>query len=246
MKTLFALAVATTALSAQTAEELVRKNIAAHGGIDKIKSIKSIRMSGKLQSGSFTAQIGREGMAPNLLRTTFTVQGMTEIDAYDGATGWKISPFEGRKDPELMGEDDLRQLQEDADFYGPLVDYQQKGNKVEYLGHDTVDGDDALKLKVTLKNGDLMYYYLDPETFLEIRVENVRYIRGAVQEDFREPGSYKLSGGVYYPFAADTGTKQNPLNTTKYTYDKIEVNVPMEKSHFEMPQSKGEPTGGKQ
>jgi len=240
MKTLIALAVAATALSAQTAEELVRKNIAAHGGIDKIKSIKSIRMSGKMQAdGGFTAQIGREGMAPNLLRTTFTVQGMTEIDAYDGVTGWKISPFQGRKDPELMGEDDLRQLQDDADFYGPLVDYQQKGNKVEYLGHDTVDGDDALKLKVTLKNGDLMYYYLDPETFLEVRIENVRYVRGAVQEDFREPGSYKQSGGVYFPFAADTGSKQNPLNTTKFIYDKIEVNVPMEKSHFQMPETKG-------
>ena len=52
-----------------------------------------------------------------------------------------------------------------------FVDYQQKGNKVEYLGHDTVDGDDALRLKVTLKNGDIIYYLLDPDTFLEIRTE---------------------------------------------------------------------------
>ena len=34
-----------------------------------------------------------------------------------------------------------------------------------------VDGDDALRLKVTLKNGDIIYYYLDPDTFLEIRKE---------------------------------------------------------------------------
>ena len=37
-----------------------------------------------------------------------------------------------------------------------------KGSKIEYIGHDVVDGDDAYKLKVTLKNGDVMYYYLDP------------------------------------------------------------------------------------
>jgi len=238
MKSIVLFAIA-GALHAQTAEDLVKRNIAAHGGIDKIKAIHSFRMTGRMQAGSFTAQIGKEGLAPNMLRQTFTVQGMTEIDAYDGATGWKISPFEGRKDPELMGEDDVRQLMEDADFYGPLIDYQQKGNKVEYLGHDTVDGDDVLKLKVTLKNGDLMYYYLDPETFLEIRIESVRYIRGAVQEDFREPGSYKQAGGIYFPFSYETGSKQNPLNTTKLTVDKIEVNVPLEKSHFQMPETKG-------
>jgi hypothetical protein len=239
MKTLFLAAIAAITLHAQTADDLVRRNLAAHGGVDKIKSVKSFRMTGKMQVGSFTAQIGREGLAPNMLRQTFTVQGMTEIDAYDGATGWKISPFEGRKDPELMGEDDLRELMEDADFYGPLVDYQQKGNKVDYLGHDTVDGDDALKLKVTLKNGDLAYYYLDPETFLEIRTEFVRYIRGSVQEDFRESGSYKQIDGVYFPFAYESGSKQNPNNTTKLTIDKIEVNIPLEKTHFQMPDSKG-------
>jgi hypothetical protein len=229
-------AFAATLLHAQTAEELVQKNILAHGGIDKIKSVHSLRMAGRMQAGSFTATVGRDAMAPDMIRGTFTLQGMTEIQAYDGSVSWKISPFEGRKDPELLGEDDLRQLVEDGDFYGPLVDYQAKGNKVEYLGHDTVDGDDALKLKVTLKNGDIAYYYLDPETFLEIRVENVRFIRGAVQEDFRESGSYKLSGGVYFPYSMEFGSKQRPGDTTKVTFDKIEVNVPMDKKRFQMPE----------
>ena len=220
---------------AQTAEELVQKNLLAHGGIDKIKSIKSLRMTGRLQSGSFMAQVGRDSLAPDMIRETFTVQGMTQIEAYDGVTGWKISPFEGRKDPELLGEDDLRPLVEEADFYGPLVDYQAKGNKVEYLGHDTVDGDDAFKLKVTLKHGDIVYYYLDPETYLEIRVEYVRFIRGSVQESFREVGSYKLVGGVYYPFSMQEGSKQHPGDSAKVGFDKIEVNVPMDKSLFQMP-----------
>jgi hypothetical protein len=223
-------------LSAQTAEELVAKNILAHGGVEKIRSIKTLRMTGRLQSGSFQAQVGQDTMAPDLMRQTFTVQGMTEIEAYDGSVGWKISPFEGRKEPELLGEDELRPLMEEADFYGPLVDYQAKGNRVEYLGHDTVDGDDAYKLKVTLKNGDIVYYYLDPETFLEIRVENIRFIRGAVREDFREPGSYKLVSGVYYPFSLESGSKLQPGNTVRITIDKIEVNVPLDKKEFQMPE----------
>jgi hypothetical protein len=233
---LFGLSAGSMLLSAQTAEELVAKNILAHGGVEKIKSIKTLRMTGRLLSGSFQAQVGQDAMSPDLMRQTFTVQGMTEIEAYDGSVGWKISPFEGRKDPELLGEDELRPLMEEADFYGPLVDYKAKGNRVEYLGHDTVDGDDAYKVKVTLKNGDIVYYYLDPETFLEIRVENVRFIRGAVREDFREPGSYKLVGGVYYPFSLESGSKLQPGNTVRVTIDKIEVNVPLDKKQFQMPE----------
>ena len=45
-----------------------------------------------------------------------------------------------------------------------------------------VDGDDALRLKVTLKNGDIIYYYLDPDTYLEIRRETQEFIRGSVKE----------------------------------------------------------------
>src|SRR5438552_296412 len=85
-------------LHGQTAEELVQKNLLAHGGVDKIKAIHSYRMKGHLQAGSFMAQVGTDSLAPNLIRQTLTVQGMTEIDAYDGSVGWKISPFEGRKD----------------------------------------------------------------------------------------------------------------------------------------------------
>src|SRR5438445_513572 len=88
---------------AQTAEELVAKNLKAKGGIGEIKAIHSLRMSGKLQSGGFVAQLGLDTMEPNLLRQTFTMQGMTQIEAYDGSIGWQISPFGGRKDPEQLG-----------------------------------------------------------------------------------------------------------------------------------------------
>src|SRR5437763_15290725 len=91
-----------TMLSAQTAEELVAKNTEAKGGIDKIKAIKSYRFAGKLQQGSFIAEVGQESKEPNEVRETFTLQGMTAIQAYDGSVGWQISPFQGRKDPELL------------------------------------------------------------------------------------------------------------------------------------------------
>jgi hypothetical protein len=229
--------------SAQTADELIAKNLQAKGGIDKIKAIKSIRMSGRMDQGGFKLDVGMEAKVPDLLRQTFTVQGMSEIDAYDGNVAWRISPFEGRKDPEMMGEDDARELIEDADFYGPLVDYQQKGNKVEYLGHDTVDGDDALRLKVTLKNGDILYYLLDPDTFLEIRTERQTFIRGSMRESVQELGSYKQVNGVYFPFSVDSGPKSNPNARARVTFDKIEANIDIPDSDFKMPAAPATPPG---
>ncbi len=223
--------------SSQTAEELVNKNIEAKGGMDKIKAVKTRRTTGKLISGGIMAIVGQENMRPNLLRETTSLQGMTEVQAYDGSTGWQIQPFGGRKDPELMGEDDLRDLLIDSDFDGPLVDYKAKGNAVEYLGHDIVDGDDALRLKVTLKDGDIIYYYLDPDTYLEIRKETQEFIRGSVRENVSDLGSYKPIAGVMYPFSIASGLKNDPSSWQTVTIDKIEVNIPLDMSEFAVPAS---------
>lgn len=226
----------------QTAEELVNKNIEAKGGIEKMKAIHSIRMTGKLNGGGgFTAATGQENLRPNLVRQTFSLQGMTAIQAYDGSTGWQIQPFEGHKDPELMGEDDLRDLLLAADFDGPLVDYKEKGNTVEYLGHDIVDGDDALRLKVTLKNGDIIYYFLDPDAYLEIRKEVQEFIRGSIHESVSEMGSYKPVAGVMFPYSISQGSKTNPSENT-ITIEKIDVNLPIEQSDFTLPASLKQPS----
>jgi hypothetical protein len=222
---------------AQTAEELVNKNIQAKGGLENMKAIHSVRMTGKLNAGGgFIATVTQENMRPNLVRQTFALQGMTAIQAYDGSAGWQIQPFGGHKDPEMMGEDDLRDLLLAADFDGPLVEYKQKGNTVEYLGHDVVDGDDALRLKVTLKNGDILYYYLDPDTFLEIRRESQQFIRGSIREHVLEMGSYKPVNGVMYPYSLSEGPKSNPSEQTT-TIEKIELNMSIPSADFALPAS---------
>jgi len=224
------------AASAQTAEELVAKNLQARGGIDKIKAVNTVKMSGTAYVMGINAGFGQENKRPNMIRQNFTIQGMTQIQAHDGSVGWQISPFQGRKTAELMGEDDTRDLIDNSDIDGPLVDYQTKGNKVEYLGHDMVDGDDAYKLKITLKNGDVIYYYLDPDTYLEIKTEKQEYIRGSIRYVEELFGSYKQVAGVYYPYSIEMTMKGGSgPDHARITFDTIEVNVPIEDSYFKMP-----------
>jgi hypothetical protein len=221
----------------QTADELIAKNIQARGGMEKMKAIRTMRITGKFEGdGGFTASVGQENQRPNLLRETLTLQGMTAVQAYDGSAGWQIQPFGGKKDPELMGEDDVRDLLLDADFDGPLVDYKEKGSTVEYMGHDVVDGDDALRLKVTLKNGDIIYDYLDPDTFIEIRREIQQFVRGSVRERVMGFGSYKPVAGVMYPFSISQGPKDHPDEQTT-TIQKMEPNVTIDPADFNLPAS---------
>ena len=241
LRLVLAIVVSTTALFAQTADELVAKNLQAKGGIEKIKAIKSYKFTGRFQQGSFVAQVAQLAKAPDEIREMFTVQGMTQIQAYDGKVGWQISPFQGRRDPEMLGEDDLRDVSEDADFYGPLVDYKERGINIEYLGHDTVDGDDVYRLKVTLKNGDIYYYYLDPDTYIEIRTERQQFIRGAVRETQTDLGSYKQVDGVYFPFSIASGPKNRPEDKGTITIDKMDANVNIPDSEFKMPSAPAAP-----
>ena len=70
------------------------------------------------------AKIVLRGKTPNLVRQEFIIQGMTGVYAYDGKNGWKIEPWNGKKDAEAVGEEDLKGLIEDSDLDGPLVNYR--------------------------------------------------------------------------------------------------------------------------
>src|SRR5689334_16952366 len=70
---------------AQTADELIAKNIKAKGGMDKIKAMKSLRATGHMALGpEMEAPFVMTLKRPNEMRMEFTLQGMTGIQAYDG------------------------------------------------------------------------------------------------------------------------------------------------------------------
>ena len=231
-------------VSAQTAEEIVAKYIKTVGGIDKIQAVKSLRRIGKFTGGGgFEAAIVEENKRPNMVRQEFSLQGLTQINAYDGKAGWKIEPWGGKKDPEQLGEEELKQILEDSDLDGPLIGYQQKGNKVEFIGMEPVEGTDAFKLKVTLANGDVRYYYMDTDYFVPIKIETKRMIRGAEREYETTLGDYKEVAGWYLPYSIESGVKGSPFKS-QVTYEKIEANVTLDDSRFRQPVTGAKQTPG--
>lgn len=221
--------------SAQTADEIVAKFVKTVGGMEKIQAVKSLRRTGKYNGGGgFEAVVIEENKRPNLVRQEILIQGMTGVTAYDGKSGWKIEPWNGKKDAEGLSEEEMKGILEDSDLDGPLINYQQKGIKVEYVGMDEVEGTDTHKLKVTMGNGDVRHYYMDTDYFVPIKIETKRMIRGAEREFETILGDYKEVNGWYLPFSIETGVKGSQ-NRAKVTYEKIEANVALADARFRQP-----------
>jgi hypothetical protein len=220
-------------------DQLVAKNIEAKGGSNALHNLQTLRLTGKMlvQQGQIQLAYLQLKKRPDEVRSEASLQGMTQIEAYDGKEGWKVSPFFGRRDPERMSADDVKALVEDAEMDGALVDWQAKGSAVEYLGTEDVDGTPAHKLKVTRKNGDVSLVYLDPDHFLEIRVLTQRTRHGAYEEVETDLGDYEKAGGVFVPTSIELGRKGAP-DKQKIIIDKVEANVPVDDTMFHFPASK--------
>ena len=223
--------------SAKT-DEIVARYVEARGGASKLHAIKSLRTIGTARFGdgdfSIEASYGTVAKRPGGLRVEVTFQGLTAVDAYDGAEAWSTQPFGGRRDPFKQSADEAKGLARAADLEGPLVDWREKGHKVDYLGTEEIDGTRAHKLRVTLKDGDIEYRYLDPDAMLEIRIVTESKTRGVERVTETDVGDYEQVGGVWIPFAMDSGPKGAPRRA-HFLIERAEANVEVDGEAFRFP-----------
>jgi hypothetical protein len=223
-------------LSAQTVDQIISNYVAARGGIEKIKSVKSERVTGTISFGpGADGPFVVERMRPLKLHMEITLNGQTLIRTYDGkSSGWTYNPFTPSPSVQPMSEADLRNIFDEADFDGPFVEYKEKGNQIEFVDKEEVLGKPALKVKLTNKLGDVSFFYFDASTSLLLKWEGARKIAGkdvpweTFFHEFRE------INGLKYPFLIESdapGTDQ----TQRIAAEKIEVNIPLDDSLFGKP-----------
>lgn len=236
------------AQTSPTAEDLVAKNLAARGGADALAAIKTVRFDGKLVfPGDFqlTYEETRARVPDGTgeaVRINAALQGLTVVQAYDGANAWRINPFEGRRDAERMSEDEARALADDNSIEGPLLLAHAQNAKVSYLGREDFDGTLGYKLKVVQPDGDEFVYLLDPDTFLEIKMTESRKLRGAPQVTEYELGDYEKVGGVYFPMSIDSWPSGQTNQRQRVIIAKGEANVPVTPALFAQPADRPAPS----
>jgi len=229
--------------AAQTADQIIARNIAARGGLAKVHAIHSMAVTGRLVGTDTDFPIVVRLKRPGSFRMDLTIKDKVFTQAYDGSTAWTIDPFGSNAEPRAVSGDELKTVQDQADFDGALIDYKAKGHKVEFVGKESVGDKPCFKLKVTLNTGTLMYQYLDANSFLEIREEIIRTIDGKENTIEESVGDYRRVAGFLFPFSYDSNAKGSSDHHV-LKIEKIETNTHIDDSVFNRPAGKSGGTGG--
>ena len=219
----------------ETADEIVAKVFAARGGLDKIRVINSQRISGHISFGDNSGPFVVELKRPLKMHMQLTIQNMTMVRVYDGqSNGWANNPFAGKMNPDTMSAEELKNINEESDFDGPLVDYQKKGNKIELLGKDKVKDQDVWRVRLTTKDGDVRHYLFDADSFLLVKWEGKRKYEGKefpVESFFSD---YREVHGLKFAFEIDSGASATDI-TQKISIERIELNPQISDAEFSKP-----------
>jgi len=220
---------------AQTVEGIIPKYLAARGGLDRLKSVHSARLVGRISfptgvEGVDTVELAR----PLHVRTTLHLNGQTLVQAYDGQVAWPLNPFAGDTAPHPVDPGTAKNIIAGADIDGPFVDFAAKGNVIAYTGRDTADGRPVYKLHVTRADSTDDTYFLDTATYLLVKWEGHRTPEGVpltFETFFRD---YRPVAGVQIAHHLDSDTRGRP-GGIHIAFDTVMINVPVAPARFVLP-----------
>jgi len=212
--------------------ELIEKNINARGGYEKLKAVKSLKITAKYIQGSRETPLILTIKRPNFIYGEILFPSSPMICGYDGKTAWWFNRSQ-LSEPQTLTAEDALIFTRYADFGDLFVDYKQKGQKIELTGIEDLDGQKAHKLKITSENGIIRYVYLDARNFLKVKES----YRSKNEKDFGLEVTFKdfrEIDGVMFPFYHDITGEQTII-------ERIEMNADIDDSIFKMPPKTGQP-----
>ena len=233
--TFLALFFASTFSFSQTADDCVTKFIEALGGKEKLAGLQTLKSKASVEvAPNMKAPITAYYVNNKSVRTEVELQGMKMIQVIDGDSGWYVQPFGGKKDPERMDAEMVREGKDEVDILGPLYNYKEKGSTVELIGKEDMEGTETFKLKVTKKNADVEYIYLDATSYLQLKQTSKHKFKDKEVESETLFSNYKKVDGIMFAFTAES-RQVGEAKGQEIIFDSIEVNPKIDNSIFRMP-----------
>ncbi len=218
-------------------EELVAKNLASRGGIERLQAVKSMRLTGRLTvAPGREAPVTIEMKRPNKVRLEFQFLGKTGVQAFDGETAWRVLPFRGIPAPEKLPEAETAAVRQESDFDGPLVGWRQKGLDVKVVAQETYQDALAWRLRITFPDQSRKDVWLDALQCLERKSESSRRVRGETQLGESLLLDYREVEGLRMPHAFENG-KTGASERQRLTITQVELNSELDDARFAMPQA---------
>jgi opacity protein-like surface antigen len=193
-------------VSAQTADEVINKYIDAIGGKAKWLNLNSLKVEGQIEVQGVTIPFTMQAIQNKGNRTDAEFQGMKIVEIVTPQAGWSMNGLQGQSALQPMSQEDLKTKVDNLDIQDQMIDYAQKGHKVEMLGKDEADGNEYFKVKLTTKQGNDKVYFIDTKTYLPYKVENTMNVNGQeVKAEVKYLDYQTLENGIKMAFKQEVG-----------------------------------------
>lgn len=176
---------------AQTAKEIIDKNIEMSGGLTNWKLLNSVLLQGKVILGvkdEYPIKIYQQ--RPNLTKTNITISGKdTAIEGYDGTKGYAMNYATNKLQvyAEYVPES----------FDNDFIDWESKGFEAKYLGKEKIGNIYCHKVELT-KNVNKNIYYFDTKTYM--------LLREIKKDETLDYSDYKKVGNLSMPFRIESSS----------------------------------------
>jgi len=220
---------------AQTADEIIQKNIDATGGKSNWETIKTMKVTGYLGMGGMDFAITQYTKAPDKSFLEIIVQGMTMKQGYDGTMGWMINPMMGSKKPEKVDDETAAEFKERGNIGGRLMTYKDEGSTAELSGKEDLEGTEVFKIKITEKSGKVYNYYFDTKNYLILKETRIVKRNGKEYNTETTMSNYKTVNNIQMPFTMEINTAESQMGSQTLTIDKVEMNIDIDENIFKMP-----------
>jgi outer membrane lipoprotein-sorting protein len=172
---------------------------------DRLAALQSIYAEGRTLINDEIVPFKMWAQRPNRLRFESITGSRRVIQVYDGQHEPWISHSEvAAGAPQAMSAGEKKDFVENADFDGPLVDFEAKGHTVDFAGESAVDGRRADKLLLMNTGGDVFFLWVDAGTHEVVKRSVIRTMNGQrvpVETFF---GDFRNVGGVLQPHRIET------------------------------------------
>lgn len=216
-------------VNAQSLEEIVKKYSEANK-YDKIAGLSTIKITAKMSMMGMELPMEMWMKNPDKIKTVSNFNGQEIIQVFDGTKGYVVNPMTGSTAPVEMSADQIKQTASSNMFKNSMQEYLKNG-KLTLLGEENVNNSPAYKLKADLDNGNSAIMFIDKSTNLLSKTSATVNQNGMTMTVDSYPSDYKEVNGIILPMKTSTSAQGMDM---VITFDKVEVNVPMEDSIFQI------------
>ncbi len=208
--------------SGQTVDEIIEKHIRAKGGLDKLDAIQNIYLEGMIVLMGITSFIKIANVLDELNPKKFNLQWQITVPQNSSVTNEHFTLLskvtEGMQIELGMAE-------------APLINYITKGHSVVLIGKETIEEITCYHLKLTKKEGTVIYYWINTTDFLLVQTsfKNNNSHTPVQESNCTRYNNYKTVDGISFAHAIEIQMFYlNKKNRFELNFNKIVINHSIE------------------